>query len=105
MTTPICYTVTATLPDEAIATSYIRWLEDGHVDAVVDGGAHSGMIVRLDQDSPDDPIRVQTVYLFPTRAAYDRYVLETAPALREDGIKRFGAVEGVSFSRTIGAVV
>lgn len=105
MTTALCYTVTATLPDGATAASYIRWLEDGHVDAVVEGGAHSGMIVRLDPDAEGDPPRVQTVYLFPNRAAFDRYVRETAPALREDGIKRFGSIGGVSFSRTIGEVV
>lgn len=105
MTTRICYTVTATLPDAEIERSYIRWLESGHVDAVVDGGAHSGMIVRLDQDPEGDPHRVQTVYVFPTREAFDGYVRHTAPALREDGVKRFGSVAGVSFLRTIGEIV
>ena len=104
MTTRICYTVTATLPDEATTRSYIRWLEDGHVDAVIDGGAHSAMIVRLDRDPESDPWRVQTVYVFPTRQAFDGYVRHTAPALREEGVKRFGSVAGVSFSRTIGEI-
>ena len=105
MTARICYTVTATLPDEEVSRSYLRWLEDGHVDAVVDGGAHSAMIVRLERDSPGDPHRVQTVYVFPTREAFDGYVRHTAPALREDGVRRFGSVAGVSFTRTIGEVV
>lgn len=105
MSRSICYTVTATLPDEATCASYIRWLEDGHVDAVIDGGAHSGMIVRLDPEPAGGNPRVQTVYLFPSRAAFDRYVAETAPALREDGIRRFGGIEGVSFARAIGEVV
>jgi len=105
MTTRICYRVTATLPDEATATSYIEWLEDGHVDAVIDGGAHNAMIVRVDRDSTDDPFRIETLYVFPTRAAFDAYVRQTAPALREEGLKKFGSVEGISFSRTIGVIV
>lgn len=105
MTNRICYQVTATLPDEPTAASYIQWLQGGHVQAVIDGGADRGVVVRLDQDSLGDAPRVQTVYEFPTRAAYDRYVETAAPALREDGIKRFGNVAGVSFSRSLGEIL
>jgi len=105
MTNRICYQVTATLPDETTAASYIRWLQGGHVQAVIEGGADRGMVVRLDQEQPGDAPRVRAEYEFPSRQAYDRYVETAAPALREDGIRRFGSVPGVSFSRSLGEIL
>lgn len=99
----IAYTVIATLPDEETARAYIAWLEDGHVDAVVEGGARSGMIVRVEE--PASPIQVESRYVFATREAFGRYVEHTAPALREDGLARFGPDRGVQFERRIGTIV
>jgi len=96
----IAYTVVATLPDEETARDYLAWLRDGHVAAVVEGGAEEGVIVRI--EDPATPIRVETRYVFPSREAYDRYVAETAPALRADGIERFG--ESVAFERRLGRI-
>ncbi|MBC7834442.1 MAG: DUF4286 family protein [Phycisphaerales bacterium] len=104
MTTRIAYGVTATFPDQATADDYVAWLEDGHVDAVIAGGAHSALIVRLDLDKPGDPPRVQTMYVFSTRELYNEYVRLHAPALRAEGIKRFGN-KGVSFQRVVGEIV
>lgn len=98
------YQVTATLPDARTAAEYVAWLEDGHVDQVVTrGGAHSAMIVRLD-DAPGARPRVMTQYVFSTRALFDRYVQDFAPALRADGVRRFGD-RGVAFERVVGEVV
>ncbi len=99
----LSYTVTATLPDESTAAEYVAWLLDGHIQGVVDGGATSASVVRLRQ--PDDAIRVETRYLFANRSEYDRYVAEFAPALREDGLARFGPNRGVTFGRTVGEVI
>jgi len=116
--TRIFYAVTATLPDEQTAREYLAWLEDGHVDAVIDAGAHSGMIVRLDPDPPemfpDSPSdtppgnprpRVETQYVFATRERFDRYVQRDAPALRADGLKRFPPERGIVFARRTGVIV
>lgn len=103
--TSVYYAVTATLPDEATARAYVAWLEDGHVDAVIKGGAHSGMIVRLEPESPGARPQVMTQYIFPTRAVFDRYVAVFAPKLREEGVAKFGPDRGVSMSRRIGEVV
>ena len=102
--TSICYMVTATLPGAAMADEYVAWLEDGHVDQVVEAGAHSAMIVRLEPDAVGLP-RVMTQYVFPSRHAFDEYVQRHAPALRADGLKRFGPEKGVRFERAIGEVV
>lgn len=100
----VCYMVTVTLPSQAIADEYVAWLENGHVDQVVNGGAHSAMIVRLEPDGAGHP-RVMTHYVFPTREVFDHYVKHHAPVLRADGIKRFPPQRGVRMERAIGTIV
>lgn len=102
--TRILYVVTATLPDEATAREYVAWLEDGHVDQVINGGAHSGMIVRLDGAAGERP-RVETHYVFSTREMFDQYVAKHAPALRAEGLKKFPAERGIVFERRLGEIV
>lgn len=99
----IAYTVTATLPDEQSASEYIRWLRTGHIDAVIRGGADQGMICRVIE--PAEPIRVQTRYTFATREMYDRYIAIWAPALRQEGLERFGPGSGVTFERTLAEII
>lgn len=104
----VYYAVTATLPTPEAADAYVHWLEDGHVDAVLRCGAHSGMIVRLER-SPGDGLprqarQVMSQYLFATRELFDRYVEHHAPALRAEGLTRFGPEQGVAFERRIGEV-
>jgi len=100
----IHYRVRATLPTEDLARSYVAWLEDGHVDQVIDAGAHNGMIVVLETE-PDAPIQVETHYVFSTRARFDEYLQRHAPRLREGGLQRFGPETGVAFERTIGEIL
>ena len=107
--TRILYGVICTLPDEALATEYLAWLEGGHVDAVVKGGAHSAMIVRLER-APGDGlaagcVQVMTQYIFSTREQFDQYVAVHAPALRADGLKRFGPERGIRMQRVLGEIV
>lgn len=97
----IAYIVIATLPTEAIATDYVHWLNDGHVQAVVAGGATVGEIIRLD---PDPALRVMSRYEFSSRGMFDQYVRDIAPRLREEGLSRFGPVTGVTFQRFVGEV-
>ncbi len=99
----IAYTVTATFPDERTRREYLAWLEDGHVDAVIAAGAHSAAIVTV--ESPADPPTVHTRYIFATREALETYLEHHAPALREDGLRRFGPETGVRFAREIGRVI
>lgn len=99
----ILYVVSVTLPDEATAREYVAWLEDGHVDEVVAAGAHSGMIVRLDTAPGERPV-VETHYVFGTRALFERYEREGAPALRADGLRRFPPERGIVFQRRTGVI-
>lgn len=105
----VLYAVVATLPDAAVAEEYIHWLEDGHIDQVIKGGAHSGMIVRLERGAgdglPPEAVQVMTQYVFSTRELFDHYVVEAAPALRADGLKRFGPERGVRMQRMVGEIL
>ena len=105
MTSPtFIYSVIATLPDDATLETYINWLIDGHVQAVIDGGAASAQVNRLEPNDRGER-RVESRYAFPDRAAFETYERDTAPALREDGIQRFGSIEGVSFERATGHTI
>jgi hypothetical protein len=104
----VLYAVTATLPDRATLEEYVAWLEDGHVDHVIKGGAHSAMIVRLDPQARGGgagPFRVETQYVFATRELFEQYEARHAPALRADGLKRFPPARGVTMERRIGEIV
>ncbi len=100
---PVAYTVVATLPDESTAQEYLDWLRNGHVAAVIRAGASEAIIVRV--DDPATPIRVEIRYRFPSREALDRYVRESAPALRAEGLARFPASRGVHLARAIGRIL
>lgn len=104
----IAYAVIATLPDPKTAADYIAWLQDGHIDAVVNAGAKSAMIIRHDPpptQTHEGPISIETRYIFPTRQVFQHYEQHHAPALREDGKQRFGSIQGVTFKRTLGEIL
>ncbi len=108
MSDPICYTVTATISDSATLREYVDWLRNGHVQQVIEGGAESGVVVLLDPDGTGRTVqRVVTQYIFASRDAFERYEREHAPALRADGLARFGPQTGrdVVFARTVGVVL
>jgi hypothetical protein len=100
---PLAYTVVVTFADEPTRTEFIAWLKDGHIAAVIRGGATSGEIVRV--TDPGSPPQVEVRYAFPTRETFERYVSTTAPALREEGLKRFPSSRGVTFQRRLGELV
>lgn len=106
----IAYTVCATLPDEETAGEFVAWLEGGHIQEVISGGAHSAMIVRMDhegasQDQRGARPRIEVRYIFLTREAFDRYVLLHAPRLRAEGLRRFPTERGIAFSRSVGEIL
>lgn len=68
--------------------------------AVLDGGATRAAIIQC--DPAEGSLRVRTLYEFPGRDSFDRYVRDFAPALRAEGLARFGSDQGVTFEREIG---
>ncbi|MCA9310538.1 MAG: DUF4286 family protein [Phycisphaerales bacterium] len=93
------------MPDPRTLETYVAWLtEGGHVQAVLDGGAAHATVTRL-HPGPDGALKVESRYLFASHSDFDRYEREHAPALRADGVARFGNTPGVSFSRWTGDLV
>ncbi|CAN5847770.1 hypothetical protein BH11PLA1_BH11PLA1_14610 [soil metagenome] len=110
METPLVYVVTATFPDPSLIDDYITWLTSGHLqDVVILGKALSAVITRCDPDpmppgSPPKPAhRVETRYVFPSRAFFTAYETGVAPRLRVAGAKIWGE-RGVQFQRWSGTL-
>ena len=97
----IAYTVICTITSAEKAASWLAWLQGGHVQEVIAGGALSAEIIRRD----DVPQAYEIRYIFPDREAYDSYIREHAPRLREEGLKRFPPEDGFSYSRTVGEII
>jgi len=101
--TRIAYAVRATLPDLDARDEYDRWLTvEGHVRAVLAGGAQRGDVVIFDR-TDDEPIRVEVRYTFASREAFAAYERDHAPALRAEGIEKFGD-RGITFERNVGEI-
>lgn len=93
----IRYTVGVTFPDADIAPKWLDWLRNGHVAAVLQGGATSAEAFAVDGTSNV----FEVVYRFPDRAAFDRYEREFAPTLRAEGQALFPASSGIIYRRGI----
>jgi hypothetical protein len=96
------YVVRSVFPDQAYVQEYLDWLTTGHIQDVLVGGALSGYAVL--ETEPDDSIVVISRYIFASRESFDRYVSETAPKLREEGLSRFGPHTGITMHRSLGTV-
>ena len=99
---PFHYSVTATLPDTATADRFGEWLAGGHIADVIEGGAESGRMIRLDDE--DGRIRIETQYVFASRASYEAYCAGPAAVLRAEGVEKFGN-SGVAFERRTGEIL
>ncbi len=96
------YSVTATLPNKDLLCKYLEWLQNGHIHAVLQGGALRAQVVQLEAE--DGSLRVRTLYEFANPQAFTDYVRDHAPALRADGLARFGPHTGTRFEREQGTI-
>ena len=78
-------------------------MKNGHVQGVVDSGATSAEVIVLESD--DGSVRVESSYIFPSRAAFQAYFDGPAIALREEGKALLIDTGKVSFQRRIGEIV
>lgn len=100
--TRLIYTVLAEFNDSAICDEFIDWLADDHAPKVIEAGARTAEVTRLDPDTPENPYRVEVRYRFSDRKAFNQYLENGAPRLREEGLARFAPERGVRMSRCIG---
>lgn len=84
--------------EESIVKEWMCWLEQGHISDVIKGGATQACIVKIDAERPVYEVR----YQFPDRQSFEIYERDCAPALREEGLKKFPPETGIRYSRTVG---
>ena len=94
------YVVQCTFSGNAQETRerWLSWLRDEHIEEVVECGAKSGEIVRLDGDQ--DVYQIH--YRFESREAFEEYERMSAPRLREEGLSRFPLELGLTYRRFTG---
>ena len=100
----ILYTVRATLPTPQWRSRYLSWLVPDHIAAVKAAGAETVRVVLPDRATESAPAVVETQYAFPSRKAFDTYVLLHAPALRADLLKKFPPEMGITSERQIAEI-
>jgi hypothetical protein len=94
------YSVTANLPEGAIE-EYVRWLRESHLREMILAGALEARMVVYPA-MPDRTRDVETQYLFPNEVAFRVYEEQHAPRLRAEGMRLFGSIPGVRFTRRLG---
>ena len=102
----IAYTVIAETESEAYIRAYVDWLTRGHIRDVIQAGAISGTVVRIDR-ADGAPFAAEARYLFGSREDFQQYETGPAMALRAEGIALFGpqSEHPMRFRRTLGGVV
>ena len=96
----IIYTVTATFPDDALADEWFRWSREGHVAAVLRGGATSAEIVALDMRLV--PTKSDTSF---RPARHSRSMSARAARLRcGRGLRLFPVEKGIHYRRSTGVL-
>lgn len=102
MSGEICYTVRCRFTKSAadsLAEKWLSWLRDEHIADVLSAGATTAEILQM-----DDQGTYEIRYRFPDRSAFESYVANHAPRLREEGLRRFPIELGLSYSRAVGEV-
>ena len=94
------YTVSAEFTNDALATEWLRWLRDGHIDEVLAAGAVRAEIVRLD----NPVIAFEIRYVFPDRKTFQHYEESHATRLRAEGLEKFPEQGGVQYDRSTGVI-
>jgi len=95
------YTVWCEFTDPQIARRWIQWLKQSHIQDVLDAGAQSAEIFKVDAENETYEIR----YRFASRKAFEDYQLNHAPRLRAEGLAKFPLDLGLKFSRSTAELI
>lgn len=86
----IIYNVTWKV-DWSIHDQWVDWMRDYHIPQVLGTGCFvKNTFSRLLEVEEDDGPTYSLQYFANTRADYDRYIQQYAPALREENIRKWG---------------
>ena len=96
----VVYTVRCEFTDESVLSRWCEWLEQTHLQEVLDAGADRAELVRLDGETV-----CEARYTFVDQAAFDAYQQKHGPRLRDDGLARFPLSLGLQYSRWTGQLL
>lgn len=99
-----CYTVTAVLSSKDAADTYINWLKNGHIQALLPW-ALDAQVILLDSDQNDSLVRIQSAYRFANQEDFEKYQSQGAPKLQAEGKELAQKLGGITFSRTWGTQI
>lgn len=94
------YVVACQFSDAAVGERWADWLLDKHMADVIEAGAESATLVKLDGDE----CAYEVHYVFAGRAQYEMYLRDHAPRLRQDGLHLFPLELGLSYARRAGEI-
>ncbi len=80
---------------------WLAWMRDVHIEEVLECGAKSASVVKMDTDVPTYEIR----YQFNSRGEFEIYERDHAPRLRAEGLELFPLDLGLSYERTTGEML
>jgi hypothetical protein len=96
---PVIYTVAVEFSDPQVGDEWLAWLRRKHLRDVLDAGALRATAMQVDRQHYEIHFR------FKNRAAYDRYIADHAPRLREESGREFPLERGLKYSRHVADVV
>jgi hypothetical protein len=87
--------------NQQVANQWLEWLRKKHLQDVLDAGAQSAELIQVDDEVPHYLID----YRFATRSELERYLAESAPRLRAEGLERFPLELGLEYQRSTGTAL
>ena len=91
------YTVRCTFTDAEVVGRWMNWLRDKHIQDVIDAGAVGAEVFKMNNTET-----YELRYQFASQADFEKYELEHAPGLREEGLAEFPLELGLEYARTTG---
>lgn len=98
------YTVCAEFDNPSVATEWVSWLMDGHINEVLAEGALEAVLVKV-ETAGVALARFEVRYRFEDAASFADYEKKSAPRLRAEGLAKFPPERGVRMTRTTGEIV
>jgi hypothetical protein len=75
----------------AIAHDWLQWLQQEHIpDMIATGCFDQATTLQLLENTDEEGLTYAVQYRAASRADYDRYMTEFAPAMRQKGLEKWG---------------
>jgi hypothetical protein len=94
------YTVRCSFSDVDVSARWFQWLQEEHIQHVLDCGALSADVFEMDCG-----LTFEIRYGFSSKSAFEDYERNHAPRLRAEGLKKFPLSLGLEYSRTHGQLI